>query len=97
MPVGVYSVYGSLGSKLAWRLDENFLHNESHDYKVKVLAEELAYNKSLKQFKMFIIDRPLDPSYKLKASVWCVFYTASGASTKKEHNNFRCTKSTFWL
>lgn len=76
MPVGVYSVYGSLGSKLAWRLDENFLHNESHDYKVKVLAEELAYNKSLKQFKMFIIDRPLDPSYKLKASVWCVLYTA---------------------
>lgn len=38
------------------------------DYSVKVLAEELAYNKSLKQFKMFIIEKPLDPKYKVVAS-----------------------------
>ncbi len=35
------------------------------EFSVKVLAEELAYNKALKQFKMFITDRPLDPSYKV--------------------------------
>lgn len=43
--------------------------NESCDYTVKVLAEELAYNKSLKQFKMFIIEKPLDPNYKASV-VW---------------------------
>lgn len=62
-------VFGSVGiGKLSWRLDGNELllnGSELQDlYKVKVLAEELAYNKSLKQFKMFIIDKPLDPNYK---------------------------------
>ena len=37
---------------------------------VKVLAEELAYNKSLKQFKMFIIEKPLDPDYKASVVYW---------------------------
>lgn len=67
----VYSVYESTGAtKLTWRLSGNELScvtstgNESCDYAVKVLAEELAYNKSLKQFKMFIIEKPLDPNYK---------------------------------
>ena len=64
------SVFGSVGiGKLSWRLDgnEQLLNgSELQDlYKVKVLAEELAYNKSLKQFKMFIIDKPLDPNYKV--------------------------------
>ena len=32
---------------------------------VQVLAEELAYNKSLRQFRMFVLERPLDPNYKV--------------------------------
>ncbi len=30
-----------------------------------VLSEELAYNRTLQQFKIFILDRPLDPEYKV--------------------------------
>ena len=62
-------MYESPSSKLSWRLAGNILHcmNTSGDteYSVKVLAEELAYNTALKQFKMFITDKPLDPSYKV--------------------------------
>ena len=64
-----YSVYESPSSKLSWRLAGNILHcmttSGDREYSVKVLAEELAYNKALKQFKMFIIDKPLDPTYKV--------------------------------
>ena len=68
-------MYESPGLKLSWRLSGNILHsiNASGDtagseYSAKVLAEELAYNKMLKQFRMFIIDRPLDLSYKVRWS-----------------------------
>ena len=30
-----------------------------------ILAEELAYNRSLRQYKMFILERPLDPNFKV--------------------------------
>ncbi len=30
-----------------------------------VLSEELAYNRTLQQFKIFILDRPLDSEYKV--------------------------------
>lgn len=83
-------MYESTGStKLTWRLDGNDLHcmtssgNGSCDYRVKVLAEELAYNKSLKQFKMFIIEKPLDPNYKVSNSdfnaTMVTWYVAPGA------------------
>lgn len=32
---------------------------------VRVLSEELAYNRALKQFKIFIVEHPLDPSHKV--------------------------------
>lgn len=66
--VYVCSVYESPSSKLSWRLAGNSLYCMSAseaEYSVKVLGEELAYNKALKQFKMFIIDKPLDPTYKV--------------------------------
>ncbi len=78
------SVYQSSGpNKLSWSLSGNTLHcinpkSESRDYHVTVLAEELAYNKSLKSFKMFIIDRPLDPDYKVGVVLivaWCAIKT----------------------
>ena len=65
------SVYKSSGSsRLGWRLSDGALHcalpgNKSCDYSVRVLAEELAYNRALKQFKMFIVEKPLDPNYKV--------------------------------
>ena len=65
------SVYGASGpSRHNWRLSGKTLHcvtnkKGSYDYSVQVLSEELAFNKSLKQFKMFITDRPLDPDYKV--------------------------------
>ena len=30
---------------------------------VEVVSEELAYNRHLKQYRMFIIDRPMVPGY----------------------------------
>ena len=36
-----------------------------------VLGEELAYNRALQQFKMFILDRPLDPNYKVDDCRMC--------------------------
>ncbi len=38
---------------------------------IQVLAEELAYNRSLQQFKMFVLDRPLDPQYKVCTLCLC--------------------------
>jgi len=54
---------------VVWRLSGDQLYyftDSGNEFSVRVLAEELAYNKSLKQFKMFIIDRPLDPKYKVE-------------------------------
>ena len=33
--------------------------------KVPILSEEIAYNKELKQYKIFVTLRPLDPQYKV--------------------------------
>lgn len=71
-PSGLFrDVYKSTGpGNLTWQLNGSELQcmtagsNGSSSYHVTVIAEELAYNKSLKQFKMFIVDKPLDPSYK---------------------------------
>lgn len=57
-------------SKLTWRLNGNELStsgngNGNSEYSVTVLAEELAYNKALKPFKLFITDKPLDPTYEV--------------------------------
>ena len=55
------------GHRVKWKLRGDHIYSESSAYvmKVKVLSEELAYNKSFKQFKMFILERPLDPLYKV--------------------------------
>lgn len=54
--------------KVTWQLNGRSLeiaNSSGIKMSVRVLGEELAYNKSLKQFRMFIIDRPLDPNYKV--------------------------------
>ena len=56
---------------MIWRLSDKTLETFSNSevrMKVRVLGEELAYNKSLRQFKMFILEQPLDPNYKV--GVW---------------------------
>lgn len=54
------------GHRVKWKLRDKYICSEPiQNIRVKVLSEELAYNKSLKQFKMFIIERPLDPLYKV--------------------------------
>jgi hypothetical protein len=55
------------GQRLDWQLRGGHLDcvsSSGTSLSVQVLAEELAYNRQLQQFKMFIVDRPLDPSYK---------------------------------
>lgn len=59
------------GRRVIWRLSDKTLETFSNSevrMKVRVLGEELAYNKSLRQFKMFILEQPLDPNYKV--GVW---------------------------
>ena len=53
--------------RLKWRVKGNRLKCESSGFFIDtaVLAEELAYNRSLKQYKMFILKRPLDPNFKV--------------------------------
>lgn len=46
--------------------------------RVRVLGEELAYNKSLRQFKMFILEQPLDPNYKVGVGVFGVWILQQG-------------------
>ena len=56
------------GQRLDWQLRGGHLDcvsSSGTSLSVQVLAEELAYNRQLQQFKMFIVDRPLDPSYKV--------------------------------
>ena len=88
------SVYHSSGpSKLEWKLCQNQLVCSSWkicELSVRVLSEELAYNKSLRQFKIFITERPLDPNHKasLHAHVFLrpafLFMSASSANPFKK-------------
>ena len=41
--------------------------------KVPILSEEIAYNKELKQYKIFVTLRPLDPQYKVCTSWACAY------------------------
>ena len=63
------SVYKATGpSKLVWRLCGGSLlctSKKISELCVRVISEELAYNRALKQFKIFIVERPLDPSHKV--------------------------------
>ena len=56
--------------RLKWRVKGNNLHCVSSGVFIEatVLAEELAYNRSLRQYKMFILERPLDPNFKVCSS-----------------------------
>ena len=53
--------------RLKWRVKGNSLRCVSSGVFIEatVLAEELAYNRSLRQYKMFILERPLDPNFKV--------------------------------
>ena len=69
-----HSEYESnMGSqRLKWRMKGNRLKCESSGFFIEamVLAEELAYNRSLRQYKMFILERPLDPNFKVCVSLY---------------------------
>ena len=62
-----YSRYDSNvgGQRVSWLLEGHQLVCAKNECKVKatVLSEELGYNRSLQQFKIFVLDRPLDPNY----------------------------------
>ncbi len=53
------------GDQTTWDLEGNTLQCDLDGRKVNatVLSEELGYNKGLQQFKIFVLDRPLDPDY----------------------------------
>ena len=78
----INSEYESIfvNQRLKWRVKGNSLRCASSSVFIEatVLAEELAYNRSLRQYKMFILERPLDPNFK-------VF------SFKYAHTLFSCT------
>ena len=52
---------------MKWRMKDNRIKCESSGpfIEATILAEELAYNRSLRQYKMFILERPLDPNFKV--------------------------------
>ena len=56
-----------VNQRLKWRVKGKSLRCVSSGVFIEatVLAEELAYNKSLRQYKMFILERPLDPNFKV--------------------------------
>ena len=65
----IHSRYHSVvgGQKVTWHMQGNLIQSLSGNgcIEARVLTEELAYNKSLQQFKIFILDRPLDPEYRV--------------------------------
>ena len=69
------------GRRVIWRLSDKALesiNNSEVRMRVRVLGEELAYNKSLRQFKMFILEQPLDPNYKVGVGVFGVWILQRG-------------------
>lgn len=49
----------SSGKRKKWQLKKDKLIDEEERLGACIISEELAYNKSLKQYRIFIIDRPL--------------------------------------
>jgi hypothetical protein len=79
VPVHNNSEYESIfvNQRIKWRVKGNSLRCVSSGVFVEatVLAEELAYNRSLRQYKMFILERPLDPNFKVHVySTQCYVY-----------------------
>ena len=56
------------GQRIQWTLRDRVLtsQHEKMNISVKVLSEELAYNSKLKQYRMFIVDRPLIAGIKAR-------------------------------
>ena len=52
-----YALVG--GKRKKWTLQGDTLISEEGSFTARVLSEELAYNKSYKQYRMFVTDRPL--------------------------------------
>ena len=65
-----------VNQRLKWRVKGNSLRCTSSGAYIEatVLAEELAYNRSLRQYKMFILERPLDPNFKVNNVIFNSFY-----------------------
>ena len=56
------------GKELSWKISEGAFHLQDKiapEVKVPILSEEVAYNKQLKQYKIFLTQRPMDPLYKV--------------------------------
>ena len=54
-----YTTILSSGKRKKWSLEYNRLKATDGSYTVRVLSEELAYNKSFQHYRMLVIDRPL--------------------------------------
>ena len=81
----IHSRYHSIvgGQKVTWHMEGNVIQCLSGrgSTEARVLAEELAYNKSLQQFKIFILDRPLDPEYQVRLITHTHPYTHANLHT----------------
>lgn len=79
------------GQKLDWQLCNGRLEcmsTSGSSLSVAVLSEELAYNRQLQQFRMFIIDRPLDPNYKPSGVRGSHYYATKTRRKFEEHVHF---------
>ena len=54
-----YTTILSSGKRKKWSLEYNQLKATDGSYYVRILSEELAYNKSFQHYRMLVIDRPL--------------------------------------
>lgn len=54
-----YTTILSSGKRKKWSLEYNQLKATDGSYTVRILSEELAYNKSFQHYRMLVIDRPL--------------------------------------
>jgi hypothetical protein len=79
------------GQKLEWQLHNGRLEcvsSSGTSLSVVVLSEELAYNRQLRQFKMFVVDRPLDPNYKPSGLRDSHYYATKTRRKIEEHVHF---------
>lgn len=79
---------------MIWRLSGKALesiNNSEVRMRVRVLGEELAYNRSLRQFKMFILEQPLDPNYKVGVGVFGVWILQQGWEDSEMVYRFKTT------
>ncbi|CAI8012638.1 Ankyrin repeat domain-containing protein 27 [Geodia barretti] len=79
------------GQRLDWQLRGGQLDcvsSSGTSLSIQVLSEELAYNRQLQQFKMFIVDRPLDPNYKPSGVRGSHYFATKTRRKFEEHVHF---------